>query len=407
MAKVRSAAGCHGSLGTSPARPRGPRTRSRARALQVSRCHPTRWHAARSWQLNAAWAMSSSRLGRSWGGRAGRGIIGGGGEHQQAVRQPSATERHDSFLFGTAGPPRKRTCAPAHFEAPPRGPPPQVMDALRMGFPDDSFDLVWACESGEHMPDKKAYVDEMVSAREHGVPCAGVRARHKCACAHARVSRIGDDLCAAGARGRPGGGHARACAGWGASRWGWSMRLRLLRLRWPRLPPLRHDPTASSPCQLRVLKPGGTIVIATWCQRDETPDAPFRSVPAHLWLARQERPVPLLLLLLLQLRRAHAVPRRLLRSEDDRRRLTFLYEEWAHPFFVSKEEYGRIMEVRPAGAPLSMCCCRRARHGPHSAAANFTWYPNPAALCLAFAISACCYPTPHPNGPRPLASSTA
>lgn len=38
---------------------------------------------------------------------------------------------------------------------------PQVMDALQMQFADDSFDLVWACESGEHMPDKKAYVEEM------------------------------------------------------------------------------------------------------------------------------------------------------------------------------------------------------------------------------------------------------
>lgn len=39
--------------------------------------------------------------------------------------------------------------------------PGQVMDALKMEFADDSFDLVWACESGEHMPDKKAYVEEM------------------------------------------------------------------------------------------------------------------------------------------------------------------------------------------------------------------------------------------------------
>lgn len=31
----------------------------------------------------------------------------------------------------------------------------QVMDALNMSYPDNSFDLVWACESGEHMPDKK------------------------------------------------------------------------------------------------------------------------------------------------------------------------------------------------------------------------------------------------------------
>jgi MPBQ/MSBQ methyltransferase len=37
-------------------------------------------------------------------------------------------------------------------------PPPaslQVMDALNMEFEDDTFDLVWACESGEHMPDKQ------------------------------------------------------------------------------------------------------------------------------------------------------------------------------------------------------------------------------------------------------------
>jgi MPBQ/MSBQ methyltransferase len=31
----------------------------------------------------------------------------------------------------------------------------QVMDALQMSFPDNSFDIVWACESGEHMPDKE------------------------------------------------------------------------------------------------------------------------------------------------------------------------------------------------------------------------------------------------------------
>ena len=67
----------------------------------------------------------------------------------------------------------------------------QVMDALAMEWPDESFDLVWACESGEHMPDKKKYVEEMV----------------------------------------------------------------------------------------RVLKPGGTLVIACWCQREEgNKCAPFRSL---------------------------------------------------------------------------------------------------------------------------------
>lgn len=70
----------------------------------------------------------------------------------------------------------------------------QVMDALDMQFPANSFDLVWACESGEHMPDKKKYVEEMA----------------------------------------------------------------------------------------RVLKPGGKIVIATWCQRDDS-DRPFDKQVMHMF----------------------------------------------------------------------------------------------------------------------------
>lgn len=44
----------------------------------------------------------------------------------------------------------------------------QVMDALHMDFPDDTFDLVWACESGEHMPDKKKYIEEMTRVLKPG-----------------------------------------------------------------------------------------------------------------------------------------------------------------------------------------------------------------------------------------------
>ena len=36
-----------------------------------------------------------------------------------------------------------------------------VMDATQMDFPDNTFDVVWSCESGEHMPDKKKFVDEI------------------------------------------------------------------------------------------------------------------------------------------------------------------------------------------------------------------------------------------------------
>jgi MPBQ/MSBQ methyltransferase len=94
----------------------------------------------------------------------------------------------------------------------------KVMNALEMEFANDSFDIVWACESGEHMPDKKKYVDEMI----------------------------------------------------------------------------------------RVLKPGGVLVIATWCQREaDALKNPF--------------------------------------TDKEKKNLAFLYEEWAHPFFVSIEEYERLM----------------------------------------------------------------
>jgi MPBQ/MSBQ methyltransferase len=92
------------------------------------------------------------------------------------------------------------------------------MDALNMTFPDNSFDLVWACESGEHMPDKKLYVDEMT----------------------------------------------------------------------------------------RVLKPGGRIVIATWCQRDDRVK-PFNTA--------------------------------------ERKMLDFLYAEWTHPYFISIEDYAALMNA--------------------------------------------------------------
>ncbi len=36
----------------------------------------------------------------------------------------------------------------------------QVADALGMPFPDQSFDLVWSLESGEHMPDKQKFLQE-------------------------------------------------------------------------------------------------------------------------------------------------------------------------------------------------------------------------------------------------------
>mmetsp|Transcript_10903 Transcript_10903/g.37049 ORF Transcript_10903/g.37049 Transcript_10903/m.37049 type:complete len:132 (-) Transcript_10903:179-574(-) len=54
----------------------------------------------------------------------------------------------------------------------------------------------------------------------------------------------------------------------------------------------------------RVLKPGGTLVFATWCQRETPPDF----------------------------------------TPQERKTLDFLYGEWTHPYFISIEEYTRIME---------------------------------------------------------------
>lgn len=52
---------------------------------------------------------------------------------------------------------------------------------------------------------------------------------------------------------------------------------------------------------------GGTIVIACWCQRKETPQTPL--------------------------------------SAQEKDQLQFLYDEWAHPYFISNLEFGRLMEV--------------------------------------------------------------
>jgi len=93
----------------------------------------------------------------------------------------------------------------------------KLVNALDMSFEDNQFDLVWGCESGEHMPDKKKYVEEMT----------------------------------------------------------------------------------------RVLAPGGHLAIATWCQRHSTEETPF--------------------------------------TDKEKEDLQFLYDEWAHPYFVSIKDYEDIL----------------------------------------------------------------
>ncbi|XP_062147422.1 gamma-tocopherol methyltransferase, chloroplastic-like isoform X2 [Alnus glutinosa] len=44
----------------------------------------------------------------------------------------------------------------------------QVADALEQPFPDGKFDLVWSMESGEHMPDKAKFVNELTRVAAPG-----------------------------------------------------------------------------------------------------------------------------------------------------------------------------------------------------------------------------------------------
>ncbi|KAL1545847.1 Gamma-tocopherol methyltransferase, chloroplastic [Salvia divinorum] len=44
----------------------------------------------------------------------------------------------------------------------------EVADALNQPFPDAQFDLVWSMESGEHMPEKKKFVNELVRVAAPG-----------------------------------------------------------------------------------------------------------------------------------------------------------------------------------------------------------------------------------------------
>ena len=63
------------------------------------------------------------------------------------------------------------------------------------------------------------------------------------------------------------------------------------------------------------------MVIATWCQREETSSKPL--------------------------------------TEKDKADLQFLYDEWTHPHFVSKEEYSRLLEVH---ASVASACTKSFFH---------------------------------------------
>ena len=100
-----------------------------------------------------------------------------------------------------------------------------------------------------------------------------------------------------------------------------------------------------------MLRAGGTLVIATWCQREEPPAFTAR----------------------------------------ERAALQFLYDEWAHPFFVSVQEYGRLLEVRRSLLPrphAHMTCGGQARHAAQHC---YAWRSAKAVLAgFVIACNLCC-----------------
>ena len=47
-------------------------------------------------------------------------------------------------------------------------------------------------------------------------------------------------------------------------------------------------------------------------------------------------------------------------TDKDRADLQFLYDEWTHPHFISKEEYGRLLEVKYAYS-FTLTACAHGR----------------------------------------------
>lgn len=166
------------------------------------------------------------------------------------------------------------------------------MNALEMEFEDDTFDLVWACESGEHMPDKAKYVQEMTRVLKPGL--------------FVPWPPLADAACTIA-----GGCKLSAAPVAMQSIWHSLVLLTVLYAASCLMPHalIPHGASTTAVLLLTVghRLAGGRIVIATWCQREETPDRPF--------------------------------------TPKDKSALQFLYDEWAHPYFVSVQEYGRLLEV--------------------------------------------------------------
>jgi MPBQ/MSBQ methyltransferase len=95
---------------------------------------------------------------------------------------------------------------------------------------------------------------------------------------------------------------------------------------------------------VRVLKPGGTLVIACWCQvRGGCASHVPAPSPNCVGVGRVAHCAPLTAASLFAPLQREGTPQAPL-SDQEKKELQFLYDEWAHPYFISIQEFGRIME---------------------------------------------------------------
>lgn len=66
----------------------------------------------------------------------------------------------------------------------------QVADALHQPFRDGQFDLIWSMESGEHMPDKAQFINELTRVCKPGGKILIVTWCHRCATCTLCVSLV-------------------------------------------------------------------------------------------------------------------------------------------------------------------------------------------------------------------------
>lgn len=133
---------------------------------------------------------------------------------------------------------------------------------------------------------------------------------------------------------------------------------------------------------VRVLKPGGKLAVATWCQREETATHPLTTDDKANLQVTSPAIAPTAM--------PYGKATRELSPGGWGRRCTdatrngvlqFLYDEWAHPHFISFEEYARIMDRTGVMADITVRV-PRVPPGPPARRFSGDWVSGERDGCL-------------------------